>query len=257
MNNKTVLISSLASWILLGCAGTGINGSSIPTTSIELEQRIEKIERITQNSGLLNLSLRLDELEMQINELQGQLEQLSYLEQKNLDTQRSRYIDLDDRIQDLERTISAMISLNSLNRDQNLVVVGLPVPNGTDNDNYQAAFDFLKNEKYDSAALAFQQFLVVFPESQLADNAQYWLAESYYAGEQFEIALEQFSIVTNKYPRSRKVPDAMLKIGYCYYEISNYENAIKYLNQVIEDFPDTSHARNAGQRLKIINEINR
>ena len=84
-----------------------------------------------------------------------------------------------------------------------------------------------------------------------------WLAESYYAGEQFEVALEQFSIVTNKYPRSRKVPDAMLKIGYCYYELSNYENAIKYLNQVIEDFPDTSHARNAEQRLKIINEINR
>ena len=257
MNNKTVLISSLASWMLLGCAGTEINGSSIPTTSVELEQRVEKIERITQNGGLLNLSLSLDELGKQIDELQDQLEQLSYLEQKNLDTQRSRYIDLDDRIQDLERTISAMISLGSLNSNQDIVVVGLPVPNGTDNDNYQAAFDFLKNEQYDSAALAFQQFLVVFPESQLADNAQYWLAESYYASEQFEIAIEQFSIVTDKYPRSRKVPDALLKIGYCYYELSNHEDAVKYLNQVIENFQDTSHSRNAEQRLKIINEINR
>ena len=55
----------------------------------------------------------------------------------------------------------------------------LPVPAGSDSDNYRAAFELLKEQRYEPAAMAFQQFLVTFPDSELADNAQYWLAESH------------------------------------------------------------------------------
>ena len=89
----------------------------------------------------------------------------------------------------------------------------LPVPGGSDRDNYQVAFELLKEERYDMAAASFQQFLVAFPNSELADNAQYWLAESYYATDKFEQALRDFEIVINDYPRSRKVPDASTEDG--------------------------------------------
>ena len=49
-----------------------------------------------------------------------------------------------------------------------------PLPGGSDRDNYQAAFELLKEERYEPAAMAFQQFLVTYPDSELADNAQYW-----------------------------------------------------------------------------------
>ena len=71
----------------------------------------------------------------------------------------------------------------------------------------------------------FKQFLVTFPDSELADNAQYWLAESYYASQQFEQALADFEVVINDYPRSRKVPDALLKMGYCNYELKRWDAA--------------------------------
>ncbi|NIW25525.1 MAG: hypothetical protein GWN29_13685, partial [Gammaproteobacteria bacterium] len=43
-----------------------------------------------------------------------------------------------------------------------------PVLSGSDQDNYQAAFELLKNGQYMDSAEAFRQFLVVFPSSPLA-----------------------------------------------------------------------------------------
>jgi tol-pal system protein YbgF len=125
----------------------------------------------------------------------------------------------------------------------------LPVPGGSDRDNYQAAFELLKEQRYEPAALAFQQFLVSFPDSQLADNAQYWLAESYYVTDQFDNALRQFEVVINDYPRSRKIPDALLKIGYSNYELERWEDARGALSRVQAEYPDTTAARLAEQRL--------
>ncbi len=97
--------------------------------------------------------------------------------------------------------------------------------------------------------MAFQQFLVSFPESQLADNALYWLAESYYVTDRFEDALTQFQTVISRFPRSRKIPDALLKIGYSNYELQRWESARGALQRVQEDYPDTTAARLAEQRL--------
>ena len=89
----------------------------------------------------------------------------------------------------------------------------LPVPQGDDRANYQAAFDLLKDGKYPEAISGFKQFLTTFPNSALADNAQYWLGEAHYVTKQYPDALRDFRTVLEKYPDSRKIPDALLKIG--------------------------------------------
>jgi tol-pal system protein YbgF len=126
---------------------------------------------------------------------------------------------------------------------------GLPVPGGTDKANYQAAFDLLKDSKYDPAIVAFQQFLVAFPDSSLADNAQYWLGEAYYVNRNFTTALAAFQAVIDRYPESRKVPDALLKIGYCDYELKQFDLATQVLTDVFARFPDTPAGNLAKQRL--------
>ncbi len=98
--------------------------------------------------------------------------------------------------------------------------------------------------------MAFRQFLVSYPDSELADNAQYWLAESYYVTQQFEQALSSFETVIDDHPRSRKVPDALLKMGYCNYELERWNDARAALARVQADYPETTAARLAEQRLK-------
>ena len=107
---------------------------------------------------------------------------------------------------------------------------------------------------YEPAALAFQQFRVTFPDSELADNAQYWLAESHYVTQQFDQALSEFEVVIGTFPDSRKVPDALLKMGYCSYELKRWDSARASLARVQSDYPETTAARLAGQRLKRMDE---
>ncbi len=93
-----------------------------------------------------------------------------------------------------------------------------------------------------------------FPDSELADNAQYWLAESHYVTKKFEQALGEFETVIEKYPRSRKVPDALLKMGYCNYELKQWGAARDSLKRVQAEYPETTAARLAGQRLQRMDE---
>ena len=213
----------------------------------EFERRLAAIERVVNNRSLVDMTQQVAELERRTDTLQGRAETLEYDAENTADRQRELYADLDARIRDLEAKISS-VNVNVMDGGS-LAPGQLPVPGGSDRDNYQAAFELLKEQRYEPAALAFQQFLVSYPESELADNAQYWLAESYYVTRQFEDALIAFQAVIDTYPRSRKVPDALLKIGYCNYELKRWEDARVSLGKVQADYPETTAARLAGQRL--------
>lgn len=213
----------------------------------ELERRLAAVERVLANGSLVDLTVQADELARQNSELQGRTESLEHEADGAAERQRELYEDLDMRIQILERGTSGPVSV----LDGGSLAPGqLPVPGGSDRDNYQAAFELLKEQRYEPAAMAFKQFLVSYPDSQLADNAQYWLAESYYVTQKYNDALSQFEIVINRYPTSRKVPDALLKVGYCNYELQRWNAARSALGRVPADYPDTTAARLAEQRIK-------
>ncbi len=215
----------------------------------ELDQRLQVIERVVQNQSLVTMTQQLGTLERRVDELQGTAEEIEYNASTTYERQRDLYADLDARIQGLESKLQARGSVSVLEGGP-LPPGQLPVPGGSDRDNYQAAFELLKEQRYEPAAQAFQQFLKTYPDSELADNAQYWLAESYYVTQQFEQALSSFQTVINDYPRSRKVPDALLKMGYCNYELERWDAARSALSKVQADYPETTAARLAGQRLE-------
>jgi len=239
--------------LLGGCLLTPAAEDPVLLKLEELEQRLANIERVVNNQSLVNLTQQVNAIERQGDEIRGQIEELSYDASTTSTRQRQLYVDLDARIQELEAAVSARNNVNVL--DGGTLTPGeLPVQGGSDRDNYQAAFELLKSERYDAAAMAFEQFLVAFPDSELADNAQYWLAESHYVTQQFDKALSQFEVVIQSFPDSRKVPDALLKIGYCNYELKRWDAARGSLGRVQADYPETTAAMLAGQRLERMQE---
>ena len=241
--------------MLAGCAVTPPEEDPVMIKLEEIERRLAALERVIANGSLVDLTLQMDALQRETAEIRGQSETLAYEAETTASRQRDLYVDLDERIRALEEqqqgsTVSVMDG-GSLNPGE------LPVPGGSDRDNYQAAFELLKEQRYEQAGMAFQQFLVAYPDSQLADNAQYWLAESYYVTDQFEQALGDFAAVVNDYPQSRKVPDALLKMGYCSYELERYEDARAALVRVQSEYSDTTAARLATQRLARMDEEGR
>ena len=250
MKGKTKITAVPLALLLAGC--TALTPASEDPVLIKLEEmdrRLQAIERVVQNQSLVNMSQQLSTLERRVDELAGSAEETEYNASSTSERQRELYADLDVRIQGLETALQAGSSVNVLDGGP-LSPGQLPVPGGSDRDNYQAAFELLKEQRYEPAAMAFKQFLVSYPDSELADNAQYWLAESYYVTQQFEDALSSFKSVIDDYPRSRKVPDALLKMGYCNYELKRWDDARGALARVQKDYPETTAARLAGQRLK-------
>lgn len=254
-NRCFVVLIAASSVVVSGCSVLTPPASEDPVLIklSELDRRLQGLERVMQNQSLLKLSQQVSAVERQSDEMQGRVEELQHGTESTADRQRQLYADLDARMQELEASMSARQSVNVM--DGGTLAPGqLPVPRGSDRENYQAAFELLKEQRYEPAAAAFQQFLVTFPDSELADNAQYWLAESHYVTQQFEKALSEFKIVIDKFPQSRKVPDALLKMGYCNYELKRMADARTSLASVQSDYPDTTAARLAGQRLQRMQE---
>ena len=215
----------------------------------ELERRLDAMERVVRNQSLASMTQQVASLERQNDELRGRMEELSHDSSTTAERQRQLYLDLDARIQALEAALQSRGAQDVL--DGGTLSPGqLPLPSGSDRDNYQVAFELLKEQRYEPAAIAFEQFLVSFPDSELADNAQYWLAESHYVTKKFQQALGEFEVVIEKFPRSRKVPDALLKMGYCSYELKRWDAARASLMRVLSEYPDTTAARLADQRLQ-------
>lgn len=247
-------VFALFAGTVAGCAVIPPEEDPVLIKLDEIDKRLAAVERVLANGSLVDLTMQVDNLQRETAEIRGRTETVEHDSEITTSRQRDLYVDLDERIRMLEeKTRSQTVAVNVLDGGS-LAPGQLPVPGGSDRDNYQAAFELLKQQRYEPAALAFQQFLVSFPGSQLADNAQYWLAESYYVTDQFNDALAEFSIVINQYPDSRKVPDALLKMGYCNYELERWNDARAALTRVQTEYADTTAARLAEQRLNRMDE---
>lgn len=238
------LVLIAAAGVLAGCASTPPEADPVVQKLNELDGRLLRIERVLANQSLLDLSQRIEASQNEVRVLRGQLEELQHTSNKTQEQQRELYGDLDKRLALVEGGGAAGALLAGSSQS-----TGLPIPQGDDRANYQAAFDLLKDGKYPEAAAAFKQFLTTFPDSQLSDNAQYWLGESHYVTKQYPDALRAFRTVIEKYPDSRKLPDALLKIGYCNYELKNWGEARAALDQVVKQYSDTTAGRLARERL--------
>ncbi len=232
----------LAACLAAGCVTTPPEEDPVVQKLAELDGRLLRIERVLANQSLLDLSQRIETAQAETRTLRGQLEELQHQVSRSQDQQREIYADLNRRLTSVEGGGAAPTTASPS-------ASGLPLPQADDRANYQAAFDLLKDGKYEQAISGFQQFLVRFPTSTLADNAQYWLAEAQYVTKRYPEALRDFRVVLEKYPESRKTPDALLKVGYCNYELKNWAEARSALTQVVQRFADTTAARLASQRL--------
>jgi tol-pal system protein YbgF len=238
------VLAAAACAVLAGCATTSPEQDPVVQKMTELDSRLLRIERVLANQSLLDLSQRIEATQAEVRTLRGQFDELQHGVSKAQEQQREMYNDVDRRLAALEGGARASTANPAGSSNGSL-----PVPQGDDRTNYQAAFDLLKDGKYPEAIGGFRQYLTAFPNGALVDNAQYWLGEAHYVTKQYPDALRDFRTVVEKYPDSRKMPDALLKIGYCNYELKNWGEARTALSQVVKQYADTTAARLASQRL--------
>ena len=238
---------------LVGCA-TAPEEDPVQIKLNDLDTRLSRIERVMSNQSLLNLANQGESLRNDLRAMHNDVDQLSNSLEANRKQQHDLYADLDRRMKILESRGGGALAGAADPSSATAAGAGASSAaadsTGTDDKTaYQAAFTLLKEGQYDRAIAAFQKFLIVYSDSQLADNAQYWLGEAYYVNKSYPEAQAAFQRVIDKYPQSRKRPDALLKIGYCHYELKEWDAAKQTLGKVIAQFPDTPAGHLAQQRL--------
>ena len=234
-----------------GCASFSTDGTvPIDQQVNDINARLTRVERVVNNDSLMDILARMDQLQAELQSIRNDVETLQHETEMAGQRQRELYLDVDGRLQGIEKAALAASAGAAAVYEGNALAPGqLPLPGGSDRENYDAAFELLKEGRYEEAASAFEQFMAVYPESTLMDNAQYWLAETYYVTQDYAAALPAFQKVISQHPGSRKVPDALLKIGYSNYALSKWAAARKSLTAVATNYPETTAARLAGQRL--------
>src|SRR5665213_2318102 len=88
--------------ILGGCDTEPVQPDPTEVKLNDLDQRVGRIERVVSNQSLVQLSQRLDQLDAQLRELRGEVEQLQNGNGTLAKQQRDFYADLDRRVTGLE-----------------------------------------------------------------------------------------------------------------------------------------------------------
>ncbi len=226
------------------------------------------------NSG--NASLLLDKvqgLQQEIQELRGQLEiqahDLKLLQQQQV----TFYKDLDARLRheplkasqnetSTDLSLSAPPPAESLSPNTGATQIkpiagpGINTPTATRNNpadeqiSYLAAYELVKNKRFDAALVAMQTFVTQYPQGGYTANAQYWLGELYMVKKNYPEAMQHFNTVLKQFPSSSKTAASTLKIGYALAASGKKQEAIQQLQQVIKNYPDTQTAKLAKTKLE-------
>ena len=204
------------------------------------------------SEGSAQLFVKISQLEEQMRDLTGQIEQLSFKvdqTQQRLDRMSS---DVDYRFQSLEKppgagTVAEPPPASTQSSGSTVGVLGAtqgaqPAPAQpaqtaeTPAEAYRDAFNLLKKADYPAAEAAFQAFLKQHGDTEYAGNAQYWLGETYYVRGQFEKAAVAFADGYKKYRKGPKAPDSLLKLGFSMRKLNQNDKACAALDQFLKEF---------------------
>ncbi|MDX1824628.1 MAG: YbgF trimerization domain-containing protein, partial [Thiohalomonadales bacterium] len=73
------------------------------TSKMSVEQRLSRMEKLLNSQGLVDLLLKVESLQTELQQLQGQNEEQLHALQELKQRQRDLYIDIDRRLLQLER----------------------------------------------------------------------------------------------------------------------------------------------------------
>lgn len=215
---------------------------------LTFEERLSKVEQVVNGQTLVDIVFRLQELQKEVTQVRGQMEELSHNINGVKQRERDLYQDVDKRLQVLEQALSGGGGQLSVAPTANSPGGGGGAANAQAA--YQDAFNLLKTGKHDQALAAFKHYLALYPKSEFAHNAQYWLGEINFVNRNYKEAIQEFQKVVSQYPESAKIPDALLKQGYSYYEIKEWDNAKRVLQEIKNRYQQSTAANLADKRLQ-------
>ncbi|HET8850714.1 MAG TPA: tol-pal system protein YbgF [Marinobacter sp.] len=230
-----------------GLAGISHGQSSVPAFQNNASEAQRQSSTSQANAELFYMIQRLQE---EVRNLRGRVEvqqnEINQLQQQG----RDRYVDLDQRLLDLSKSIEQMAAgpetagtVPTADQGAQNQVRDYRPPGPEEQQAYQRIIELIRDDKdYDRAITGLYEFIDQYPEGDLTVNAYYWLGEVYLVKPQLEQAKQAFTIVATRYSDHRKAPDAVYKLGVTLDRLGENEEALRRMRSVVSDYPNSGAA---------------
>ena len=103
-------------------------------------------------------------------------------------------------------------------------------------DQFQNAFDLLREQKFYEAKNSLEIFIDKNPKHKLSGSAHYWLGEIYLLKNKYREAALVLAEGYQKFPKSIKAPNSLYKLAYSLIHIDKVDDACKTLSKIKNDF---------------------
>ncbi|HET8731475.1 MAG TPA: tol-pal system protein YbgF [Moraxellaceae bacterium] len=187
---------------------------------------------------------QVDQLQQQVEKLQGLVEQQGFLIEKLQNDLRARYTDLDHRLNAQQELIQQQQSASPSATTPQPTGPAAAATSDDEKKAYLAAYDTFRSGGPDKAIPPMLAFVKRYPNSTFASSAHYWLGEFYLNATtpDQDAAQKQFDIVLTTYPDSQKAPAALYKTAAILDLRGKPQEARKRMKELLQKFPKSPEA---------------
>ena len=114
------------------------------------------------------------------------------------------------------------------------------LPNKPPKAQYDFAISFMKVGDYESAELAFREFIDKNKEHGLAGSAQFWYGETFRIRQLYSDAATAYLDGYQNYPKSKKAPENLLKLGTTMVQLGEKDQGCKMISGLKKEYPKAS-----------------
>lgn len=221
----------------------------------EMEARIAKMEQTLNSQALLELYSKVETFGAELGRLNGQIEMLSNDNSLLQKRQRDFYIDLDNRLREVEpahkRAPAPHLSPSPKASPQSMapapadsIEPSSPSSAGRLSEPFPRETDdrlALTQPSGESARLSASELVPPSP----VENAAYKEAFNFFKNGDYVTAIAQFESFLENYPQSSLAPGAAYWIGNARYAMRDYQLAIDAQKKLINRYPDSSKTPDA------------
>ena len=226
------------------------NDSNLVSNLSSIDLRIYDLEKDvkTLNSNFEDILFQLDDISKKLNEFENTILKINnslsdFNQNKNFNSNKvveSKNNNIED-----ENTLGTLkISTDqnetsnnkTLSNDKNVDYDDSSIDLSPE-DQFQLAFQNIRNKNYEDAKNSFYKFIDNNPENQLSGSAHYWLGELYVLEKKYRDAALIFAEGYQKFPKSIKAPDMLYKLSQTLFEVEKNKEGCNTMKKFIDDYP--------------------
>jgi len=236
------------------------NADDVLTKHLLKLSELEEQFKILTN-GFEEVNFKLDKLSNRITKVQTDnqmrfqdLEQTTLKNGKKISKKVVKKLPGSSEAQDLGNiSDSDIVSAGEIQKTQSIESVGTIItetsqriekilPDVSPEKQYEFAISFLKVGDYETAELAFREFVDSNSEHKLAGNAQYWYGETFRVRQLYQDAATAYLDGYQKYPKSSKAPVNLLKLGVMLVQIGEKTQGCSMILGVQKQYPKANQS---------------